>query len=127
MSVYPQYTSNWISSSVSRGITAPGTQFFLPIEYATVVRRSDEPIDDGMGGSGWVYTDEPTDSKVIKRGLSFGERQRVDLFDVDGQCRSASRSTTTCVSGRSKRSRARSTTPRSSQCDRPGGCVETIS
>ena len=55
------------------------------------------------------------------------ERQRVDLFDLDGQWRSASRSTITCVSGTSKRSRAFSTTPRSSQCERPTGWVETIS
>ena len=36
-----------------------------------------------------------------------------------------SRSTTTCVIGRSKRSLARSTIPCSSQFERPGGCVET--
>ena len=36
-----------------------------------------------------------------------------------------SRSTTTCVTGTSKRTRACSTTPCSSQCERPGGCVET--
>jgi len=36
MSIYPQYTWNWVSSSVSRGITPPGTQFFLPVEFATV-------------------------------------------------------------------------------------------
>ena len=36
MSVYPQYTWNWQSSSVNRGITEPGTQFFLPVEIATV-------------------------------------------------------------------------------------------
>ena len=41
--------------------------------------------------------------------------------------RSASRSTTTCVIGTSKRARASSTIPRSSQCDRPSGCVEMIS
>ena len=37
-----------------------------------------------------------------------------------------SRSTTTWVTGTSKRSRARSTTSRSSQFERPGGCVEMI-
>jgi hypothetical protein len=37
MSTYPQYTWNWLSSSVSRGITAPGTEFFLPVEAAVVV------------------------------------------------------------------------------------------
>jgi len=37
MSTYPQYTWNWLSSSVNRGIAAPGTQFFLPVEVATVV------------------------------------------------------------------------------------------
>ena len=36
------------------------------------------------------------------------------------------RSTTTCVIGTAKRSRACSTTPRSSQCERPSGCVEMI-
>ena len=36
------------------------------------------------------------------------------------------RSTTTCVIGTANRSRAFSTTPRSSQCDRPSGCVEMI-
>ena len=41
---------------------------------------------------------------------------------------SAARSTTTCVTGTSKRARTDSTTPRSSQFDLPGGCVEiTIS
>ena len=36
MSTYPQYTRNWLSSSASRGISAPGGQFFLPVEAATV-------------------------------------------------------------------------------------------
>ena len=35
-------------------------------------------------------------------------------------------STTTCVIGTAKRSRAFSTTPCSSQCDRPSGCVDMI-
>jgi len=52
--------------------------------------------------------------------------QRVGRLDQVA-CRSASRSTTTCVSGSAKRWRAFSTTPRSSQCDLPGGCVEMIS
>jgi hypothetical protein len=39
MSTYPQYTRNWLSSSASRGISAPGGQFFLPIEVATVVHE----------------------------------------------------------------------------------------
>ena len=44
-----------------------------------------------------------------------------------GAARSASRSTTTCVIGTAN-ARAPVTTPRSSQCDRPSGCVEmTIS
>jgi len=37
MSTYPQLSWNLLSSSVSRGITSPGRQFFLPIEAATVV------------------------------------------------------------------------------------------
>jgi len=37
MSMYPQYTWNWQSSSARRGISAPGRQVFLPIEAATVV------------------------------------------------------------------------------------------
>lgn len=37
MSMYPQYTWNWSSSSPRRGISAPGRQIFLPIEAATVV------------------------------------------------------------------------------------------
>jgi hypothetical protein len=37
MSTYPQLSWNLVSSSVSRGITAPGREFFLPIEAATVV------------------------------------------------------------------------------------------
>lgn len=37
MSTYPQFTWNWVSSSVDRGIAEPGRQFFLPIEAATVV------------------------------------------------------------------------------------------
>ena len=49
---------------------------------------------------------------------SFGRPSHVTL--------SASRSTTTCVIGTAKRSRAVSTTPRSSQLDRPSGCVEMI-
>ena len=36
MSIYPQYSWNWLSSSVNRGITEPGSQFFLPVEVATV-------------------------------------------------------------------------------------------
>ena len=39
MSTYPQYTRNWLSSSASRGISARGGQFFLPIEVATVVHE----------------------------------------------------------------------------------------
>lgn len=35
MSVYPQLTWNWLSSSPRRGISAPGRQFFLPLEAAT--------------------------------------------------------------------------------------------
>jgi len=64
----------------------------------------------------------PVDLPELRR-----ERQRIDLLDDQRQRRSASRSTTTCVSGSAKRSRAFSTTPRSSQCDRPSGCVEMIS
>jgi hypothetical protein len=37
MSTYPQYARNWLSSSATRGISAPGGQFLLPIEAATVV------------------------------------------------------------------------------------------
>ena len=37
MSTYPQFSWNWLPSSVSRGIAAPGRQFFLPVEAATVV------------------------------------------------------------------------------------------
>ena len=39
MSTYPQYQRNWLSSSASRGISAPGGQFFLPIEVATVAHE----------------------------------------------------------------------------------------
>jgi hypothetical protein len=39
MSTYPQYQRNWLSSSASRGISAPGGQLFLPIEVATVVHE----------------------------------------------------------------------------------------
>jgi hypothetical protein len=39
MSTYPQYTRPWLNSSVNRGITPPGGQFFLPIEAATVVHE----------------------------------------------------------------------------------------
>jgi len=37
MSTHPQFSWNWLSSSARRGISAPGRQFFLPIEAATVV------------------------------------------------------------------------------------------
>ena len=40
---------------------------------------------------------------------------------------STARSTTTCVTGQAKRSRVASTMPRSSQFERPSGCVEMIS
>ena len=53
------------------------------------------------------------------------ERERIN--GLDRQRGWASRSTTTWVSWMAKRSRAFSTTPRSSQCDRPSGCVEMIS
>ena len=49
--------------------------------------------------------------------------QRVGQLDCDGQ----GSSTVTWVTGSANRSRAFSTMPRSSQCERPGGCVETIS
>ena len=39
MSTYPQYTRNWLSSSASRGISAPGGQLFLPIEASTVLHE----------------------------------------------------------------------------------------
>ncbi len=39
MSTYPQYARDWVSSSGTRGISAPGGQFFLPIEAATVVHE----------------------------------------------------------------------------------------
>ncbi len=59
MSTYPQYTRNWLHSSASRGITASGGKFFLPIEAATVV--GDYALDAEVGrnfvqyGSGqWV-------------------------------------------------------------------------
>ena len=57
-----------------------------------------------------------------RRGQTRGHRPR----DRRTSSRSASRSTTTCVIGTSKRSRAPVTTPRSSQCERPSGCVEMI-
>lgn len=37
MSVYPQYSWNWDSSSVRRGISTVGRQVFLPMEASTVV------------------------------------------------------------------------------------------
>jgi hypothetical protein len=36
MATFPQFSWNWLASSVSRGIAAPGRQFFLPVEAATV-------------------------------------------------------------------------------------------
>lgn len=47
MSVYPQYTWNWLPSSASRGITTPGEQFFLPVEFATVVNDFGLAIEVG--------------------------------------------------------------------------------
>jgi hypothetical protein len=47
MSTYPQLSWNLLSSSVSRGITTPGRQFFLPIEAATVV--GDFRLDGEIG------------------------------------------------------------------------------
>src|SRR3954471_3847069 len=59
------------------------------------------------------------------------ERQRIDFLDRQlrsvSSLRAVSRSTTTWVTGSAKRSRALSTTPRSSQCERPTGCVEITS
>jgi len=51
MSTYPQYTRNWFSSSASRGISAPGGQFFLPIEVSTVAH---EFSFDAEGGPNFV-------------------------------------------------------------------------
>jgi hypothetical protein len=39
MSTYPQYSRNWVSSSATRGISAPGGQLLLPIEAATVLHE----------------------------------------------------------------------------------------
>jgi hypothetical protein len=47
MSTYPQYSRNWLSSSATRGISAPGGQFLLPIEAATVLH--DYAIDAEVG------------------------------------------------------------------------------
>jgi hypothetical protein len=47
MSTYPQYLWNWLPSSVTRGIIAPGGQFFLPVEAATVV--NDFGLDAEVG------------------------------------------------------------------------------
>ena len=37
MATFPQFSWNWRPSSVSRGLAAPGSQFFLPFEAATTV------------------------------------------------------------------------------------------
>jgi hypothetical protein len=37
LATFPQFTWNWRSSSVSRGVATPGRQFFLPVEAATVM------------------------------------------------------------------------------------------
>jgi len=37
MATFPQFSWNWSPSSVSRGLAAPGSQFFLPLEAATTV------------------------------------------------------------------------------------------
>ena len=37
MSTYPQYTREWLHSSIHRGIAEPGGELLLPIEAATVV------------------------------------------------------------------------------------------
>jgi hypothetical protein len=47
MSTYPQYARNWLSSSATRGISAPGGQFLLPIEVATVA--GDYALDAEVG------------------------------------------------------------------------------
>jgi hypothetical protein len=67
-----------------------------------------------------------TESRAVNLAQLGVQREWIDLFDY-GFDWSASRSTTTWVSGTSKRVRAFSTTPRSSQCDRPGGWVEMMS
>ena len=59
MSTYPQYTWNWVPSSVNRGITSPGTQFFLPVEAATVAGDFGLDAEFGRnfvqnGASQWV-------------------------------------------------------------------------
>ena len=61
---------------------------------------------------------------AVRTDGSWSRHVRTDA----GLGRGASRSTTTCVIGTAKRSRAAPTTLRSSQCERPSGCVEmTIS
>jgi hypothetical protein len=37
MATFPQFTWNWLSSSVNRRVAAPGREFFLPVEAATVL------------------------------------------------------------------------------------------
>ena len=59
MSVYPQYLWNWLPSSASRGIVAPGKQFFLPVEAATVVGEFGLDAEVGrnfvqQGSNQWV-------------------------------------------------------------------------
>jgi hypothetical protein len=48
MSTYPQYTRNWLSSSASRGISAPGGQLFLPIEASTVLHEYSLDAEAGV-------------------------------------------------------------------------------
>ena len=47
MSTYPQFTWNWLSSSIKRGIADSGRQFFLPVEAATLV--GDYGLDAEVG------------------------------------------------------------------------------
>ncbi len=47
MSTYPQYLRNWLPSSARRGLAAPGRQFLLPVEAATVV--GDYGLDAEIG------------------------------------------------------------------------------
>ena len=64
------------------------------------------------------------DSGLSRRSAGRWERASFGRPSHVASC--ASRSTTTCVIGTANRSRAVSTTPRSSQLDRPSGCVEMI-
>ena len=93
--------------------------------------QEDEPVAAGVAGKLLLRPLVGDGADAERRPMELPElvpqRERIDLVDDGGQERSASRSTTTCVSGSANRSRDRSITPRSSHCERPFGWVDTMS